>query len=47
MLQLTEVFAHVGITIVLCLCRWGNPEVLKAARAKADAGLAAALPELG
>jgi hypothetical protein len=28
-------------------CRWGSPAVLRAARAKADAGLAAALPELG
>jgi hypothetical protein len=33
-----------------CCClpaRYGNPEVLRAARAKADASLAAALPELG
>ncbi|WIA38712.1 hypothetical protein OEZ86_002012 [Tetradesmus obliquus] len=29
------------------LARYGNPEVLRAARAKADASLAAALPELG
>eukprot|EP00775_Hariotina_reticulata_P008712 gene8712-8893_t len=29
------------------LARYGNPEVLRAARARADAGLAAALPELG
>lgn len=28
------------------MCRFGNPEILRAERAKADAGLAAALPML-